>query len=64
MKKYIVIVDDIEHVVYSTASEWFVLTSVISHIPNKKHGASTGTGTADRGNPLCDCYNLLRFKER
>ena len=36
MKKYIVTVDDIEHVVYSTASEWFVLTSVLSHIPNKK----------------------------
>jgi len=36
MRKYIVTVDGIKHVVYSTASEWFVLTSVISHIPNKK----------------------------
>jgi len=36
MKKYIVVVNDIKHVVHSTASEWFVLTSTISHIPNKK----------------------------
>ena len=36
MRKYIVTVNDIKYVVYSTASEWFVLTSVISHIPNKK----------------------------
>jgi len=36
MRKYIVTVNDKKHVVYSTASEWFVLTSVISHIPDKK----------------------------
>ena len=36
MRKYIVTVNDIKYVVYSTASEWFVLNSVISHIPNKK----------------------------
>jgi len=36
MRKYIVTVNDIKYVVYSTASEWFVLTSTLSHIPDKK----------------------------
>ena len=34
MRKYIVTVNDKKHVVYSTASEWFILTSVLSHIPD------------------------------
>lgn len=36
VKRYIVTVDGIKHVVYSTASEWFVLTSTLSHIQDKK----------------------------
>ena len=36
MRKYIVTVNDIRYVVYSTASEWYVLTSIISHIEDKR----------------------------
>jgi len=36
MKKYIVIIDDRQYVVHSTASEWFVLNSTTANIPNKK----------------------------
>ena len=36
LKKFIVIVDGKEHVVRSTASEWFVLQSVLSHVKEKK----------------------------
>ena len=34
--KYTIIVDNNRFVVNSTASEWFVLNSIISKIPNKK----------------------------
>ena len=36
MKKYIVTVNDKEYVVNSRASKWFVLMSVLSHVPNIK----------------------------